>query len=118
MGGPGRGRSLPQSLPNSKCKDRKEKRGNEIAGPNDFKAGNDKLVPQFVSRVAAAMFQRFVVLAPEKAVSRNGDQNQTIFLPHAMDFSQAVQVVSGMFQNIQGSYDVEDARDERQVFDG
>src|SRR5215475_8284208 len=64
------------------------------------------------------MFERLVVLAPQKPVSWNGYQKQTVRRADATDFAEATQIVIGMFQDVQGSHDIESGPGKRKILDG
>src|SRR5262245_47097933 len=64
------------------------------------------------------MLQSLIVLAPQKSVSRHSDQNQSLFLADPMNLAQAVQVIVGMFQNIEGRHDIKRTATKRKVLDG
>src|SRR5262249_34474388 len=110
-------RVLAESLPDAKCKYRKKQRRNEIAGPHCFESTDKQFVPQFVRGVTAAMFERLIVFAPKKSVSRHGYQNQTTPCADATDFTEATQIVIGMFEDVQCGHNIESALGKWKILD-
>src|SRR5262245_56953762 len=110
-------RIFSKALPDSQSQYRKKQSGYEIAGSHDFVTRHCQFVPQLVRSIPAAMLQRRIVLAPQKAISRNSDEHQPSLLRHTMDFPKRPQVIVSVLQNVQGRQDIKRAASKRQFLD-
>ena len=106
-----------KTLPNPKSQYREKQRGYEIARSLDFEAGQNQLVSQFVRRVAAAMLEGLIMLAPQESVRRNRDQHKSLGLADAMDLPQANQMVIRVFQEVKSRHDIKRAAGKRKLFE-
>src|SRR5205085_8182262 len=85
----------------------KEQRRNEVTRSDDLESGGGQLISQFVCSVTAAVFERFVVFTPQKAIGGHGHNQQSLCLAYTPNFAKRLQVIIRMLQYVECCDDIE-----------
>src|SRR6266404_2811191 len=86
----------------------REKKKSDVVGNSlDFEPCVGQLVSQLRSRVAAAMVEGFVMLAPKEPIGRNCYYQQSAFPGHTQQLVERAEVVIDVLQHVQRGDDVE-----------